>query len=70
MSEPKLTQVQNKTETAKAQQVEKQQVEQVQTAVSTYPTPKRALADPDGLTPNAANTLQRTFGNQTIHRMI
>ena len=43
MSEPKLTQVQAKTETAKAQQIEKQQVEQVETAVS--PTRQRAISN-------------------------
>jgi len=70
MSEPKRKQVQSKNETAKAQQVEKQQVEQAETAVSAHPALQRALADPSDITPNDAKILQRTFGNRAVRSFI
>jgi len=70
MSEPKLTQVQDKNKTAQAQRAIEQQTEQPETAVSPYPAMQRAFADPSDITPNDAKILQRTFGNQAVQRFV
>ncbi len=67
MSKPKLTQVQDKSKTAQAQRAEKQQVERVETAVSTLPILQRAYAD---ISPYDARILQRTIGNQAVRRLV
>ena len=63
--------VQNKQE-KQTRDVTIQKNDVVETAVSNpqIPVLQRAFADPNDITPNDAKTLQRTFGNQAVHRAV
>jgi len=69
MSKHNQIQHQQKTDQAQVSTV-KPEVQPLETAVSTYPTLQRAIADPSDITPNDAKILQRTFGNQAVRRFV